>query len=204
MDKNRFSWNLFGWSEKIRKFGNGRQRLLILFLAGLLLVVLSIPVSKTEQTGGKQTGTAQSDSVSGDIQIENYRKNMEQTLMEVLKEIDGVGEVSVMITLKSTGERVVEKDQNNTSDTVQETDSVGGNRMTQSRSSEKSSVYTQSGQGNQDPYVKKELVPETEGVLIVADGGDDPVVVENLTDAVRALFGIEAHKIKIVKREHSK
>lgn len=204
MDKNRFSWNLSGWSEKIRKFGNGRQRLLILFLAGLLLVVLSIPVSKTEQTDGDQTGTVQSDSVSGDMQIEIYRKNMEQTLREVLKEIDGVGEVSVMITLKSTGEKVVEKDQNNTSDTVEEEDSAGGSRTTQSQSSEKSSVYTQSGQGNQDPYVKKELVPEVEGVLIVADGGDDPVVVENLTGAVRALFGIEAHKIKIVKREHSK
>ncbi len=36
MDKNRFSWNLSVWSEKLRKLGNGRQRLLILFLAGLL------------------------------------------------------------------------------------------------------------------------------------------------------------------------
>ena len=204
MDKNRFSWNLSVWSEKLRKLGNGRQRLLILFLAGLLLVVLSIPVKEKGPADSIQTQETQTQGMSGDGEIETYRKNMEKTLVEVLRKIDGVGEVSVMITLKSTGEKVVEKDQNHSSDTVEETDSAGGSRTTQSQNSEKSSIYTQSGQGTQDPYVKKELVPETEGVLIVADGGDDPVVVENLTEAVRALFGIEAHKIKIVKREHSK
>ena len=55
MDKNRFSWNLSVWSEKLRKLGNGRQRLLILFLAGLLLVVLSIPVKEKGQADSIQT-----------------------------------------------------------------------------------------------------------------------------------------------------
>ena len=151
MDKNRFSWNLSVWSEKLRKLGNGRQRLLILFLAGLLLVVLSIPVKEKGQADSIQTQETQTQGMSGDGEIETYRKNMEKTLVEVLRKIDGVGEVSVMITLKSTGEKVVEKDQNHSSDTVEETDSAGGSRTTQSQSSEKSSIYTQSGQGTQDP-----------------------------------------------------
>lgn len=37
------------------------------------------------------------------------------------------------------------------------------------------------------------------GVLISAQGGDDPVVVKNIQDAVMALFQMEAHKIKIMK-----
>ena len=124
MDKNRFSWNLSVWSEKLRKLGNGRQRLLILFLAGLLLVVLSIPVKEKGQADSIQTQETQTQGMSGDGEIETYRKNMEKTLVEVLRKIDGVGEVSVMITLKSTGEKVVEKDQNHSSDTVEETDSA--------------------------------------------------------------------------------
>ena len=106
MDKNRFSWNLSVWSEKLRKLGNGRQRLLILFLAGLLLVVLSIPVKEKGQADSIQTQETQTQGMSGDGEIETYRKNMEKTLVEVLRKIDGVGEVSVMITLKSTGEKV--------------------------------------------------------------------------------------------------
>lgn len=37
------------------------------------------------------------------------------------------------------------------------------------------------------------------GVLIVAQGGDDPVVVRNIQEAVMALFQVEAHKIKVMK-----
>lgn len=38
-----------------------------------------------------------------------------------------------------------------------------------------------------------------QGVLIVAQGGDDPVVVRNIQEAVMALFQVEAHKIKVMK-----
>ena len=57
--------------------------------------------------------------------------------------------------------------------------------------------------GTQTPYVSKEMAPEIEGMVIAADGGDDPVVVKNLTEAVQALFGVEAHKIKIMKRTNA-
>ncbi|MCI9197600.1 MAG: hypothetical protein HFH54_11520 [Lachnospiraceae bacterium] len=38
-----------------------------------------------------------------------------------------------------------------------------------------------------------------QGVLIAAQGGDDPVVVRNIQEAVMALFQVEAHKIKVMK-----
>lgn len=37
------------------------------------------------------------------------------------------------------------------------------------------------------------------GVLIAAEGADQPVIVQNIQQAVMALFQIEAHKIKIMK-----
>ena len=46
----------------------------------------------------------------------------------------------------------------------------------------------------------KELLPEVEGVIVIAEGGDNAVVARNITEAVQALFGVEAHKIKIMKR----
>ena len=62
------------------------------------------------------------------------------------------------------------------------------------------SVYEQTADGASVPYVSKELTPEVEGVIVIADGGGDAVVARNLTEAVQALFGVEAHKIKIMKR----
>lgn len=44
------------------------------------------------------------------------------------------------------------------------------------------------------------MTPEIEGVLVIAQGGENAVVVQNITEAIQALFGVEAHKIKIMKR----
>ena len=40
---------------------------------------------------------------------------------------------------------------------------------------------------------------EVQGVAVSAQGGDKPVVVKEITDVVQALFGIEMHKIKVMK-----
>ena len=44
--------------------------------------------------------------------------------------------------------------------------------------------------------MSKKLSPEVEGVIVIADGGDNAVVVQNITGAIQALYGVEAHKIK--------
>lgn len=110
------------------------------------------------------------------------------------------GNVKVMITLKSSEENVVEKDQQSDGQSVEEEDSQGGKRMTKETSSDKTSIYEQKSDGTQVPYVSKKLSPEVEGVIVIADGGDNAVVVQNITGAIQALYGVEAHKIKVMKR----
>lgn len=56
------------------------------------------------------------------------------------------------------------------------------------------------GVGKADVMITRESNgSEIEGVLIVTKGADSSVVCQKITDAVMALFGIDAHKIKIVK-----
>ena len=132
--------------------------------------------------------------------MEEYEAVLERRVASALEYVEGVGKTEVMITLKSSSQKVVEKDQTGDSRTTEEKDSAGGTRTENARSSERTSVYTQSTDGTQIPYVSKELTPEVEGVLVIAEGGDNAVVVQNITEAIQALFGIDAHKIKIMKR----
>lgn len=184
-----------------------KSQLLLLLLVGMLLLVIAIPVtpsgekkeSDTFQKETGETGVKQSGQINTDT-MEEYEAILEQRVASALEYVEGVGKTEVMITLKSSSQKVVEKDQTGDSRTTEEKDSAGGTRTEKSRSSERTSVYTQSTDGTQIPYVSKELTPEVEGVLVIAEGGDNAVVIQNITEAIQALFGIDAHKIKIMKR----
>jgi stage III sporulation protein AG len=45
---------------------------------------------------------------------------------------------------------------------------------------------------------------EISGIVIVCQGGEDSVIKREITEAVSALFSIESHKIKIMKRKEAK
>lgn len=181
--------------EKLPK----KNQLLILLLTGILLLVIVVPLpEETEEDSTAAVETGAGNGTGTDAQ--DYEGYLEERTAEALRQVEGVGEVEVMITLSSTGQKVVEKDQQNSSQTTEEADSSGGTRTTEDSSSDRTSVYEQGSDGTQTPYVTKELSPEVEGVVVIADGGDNAVVAQDITEAVQALFGVEAHKIKIMKR----
>ena len=180
------------WREYLGKIKGKKEQWLIVFLVGLLLIVIAIPVSDKKKT-------AQTEEVSSAIlnaSDSDYISKMEQKLEQVLEKVQGVGAVSVMITISESSEKVVEKDEETSMQTSDE--GTGGNTSSTERS--ESSVYSGEN-GEEVPYVKKEISPRIEGVLVVAEGGDNAVVIESITGAVQALFGIESHKIKVMKHQ---
>ena len=172
-----------------------KDQLLIVFLVGILLLVISIPA------GTKKTLANSSKSSVGTTKQSEYTAYMEERLERILSQIDGAGQVQVMITWKSDGEKVVEKDRKSNEENVSEQDSQGGSRTTSSHDIQETTVYNSgsSTSGVQEPYVSKELSPQAQGVIVIAPGGDDAVVVKNITEAVQALFEIDTHKIRIMK-----
>ena len=60
-------------------------------------------------------------------------------------------------------------------------------------------VYSKDSKGNQEPYLSNERYPKISGVVVVAEGGEDPHVIQNIQEAVQELFQVEAHKIKVMK-----
>lgn len=194
------------WKEMLDKFRNGsavpkKSQLLILLLIGILLVVIVIPVPKKTDTktaidGEKDVST----ETDGFDSTEKYEQSLERRVARALEHVEGVGKAEIVITLKSSGQKIIEKDIASSSQQSEEADSEGGTRSVQEGSSDKTSIYKQSSDGDSSPYVSKELSPEIAGVLVIADGGDNAVTVKDITEAIQALFGVEAHKIKIMKR----
>ena len=112
--------------------------------------------------------------------------------------MEGVGRVTVMITVSDNGESVVEKDASGSSTTTTENDSSGGVRTVTEEQSSETTIYLETD-GESRPYVQKEKLPSIEGVIVVAEGGENSRIVSEISEAVEALFSVEAHKIKVVK-----
>lgn len=167
---------------------------LVLGLVGVLLLVIAMPVERAEKQGEKTVLKEASPEKAEKQTVENdgdtATEALEKRLEEVLSLIDGAGKVRVMITLKDTGEKVVEKD------TTRRTDSNATGTQGQDMTS--SSVYERDG-SVETPYISNELTPQVEGVLVVAQGGGNSLVKQHLLQSVMALFPLEAHKITIVK-----
>ncbi len=185
--------------EKLKEKGKlikeiGPGKLAIILLCGVALILLSMPglFSKDKEEEDKmpavQTGTQDSFS--------SYGEKMEKKFEEVLGQVQGIGEVDVMITLKSSEEQVVLKDEPYSEETVTEQDSGGGSRVSSSISREEATVLSEG------PYVVKTIQPEIQGIVVIAQGGGDPVTVTQIVEAAEALFNVPAHKIKVMKKKN--
>lgn len=118
--------------NKIQGFLPKKNQWLIVLLIGILLVVIAIPAG-----GGATTSESE----------ERYALDEELRLKNVLEKMEGVGNVSVMITFQKSD--------------------------------------------------------EIEGVVVIADGGGNAVVVRNITEVVQALFDVDSHKIKVIRGNQS-
>lgn len=196
-----------------------RDNLIILVLTGILLVIIALPTresGKDSDSGHTGAAAAQSDSGAPSSGAgagggqenapraagadEEYAACLEERLTEALSQMAEVGKVKVMITLKSSSEVVVEKEQPIVRSSTNEHDSQGGSRIVTDMDSEERTVYRTEGSSS-EPYVVMTLPPRIEGVLVVAEGAGSGTVNRTIVEIAEALFGVEAHKVKVVKMQ---
>ena len=146
-----------------------KENLAVLLLAGLLLLIIALPVKNSGQEEEEKTT-----AVSEETSSRDWQSIMEEKLKLALEQVEGIGKTQVFLTCEGTETKVVEKDESQT-------------------------VYEKDAKGNQSPYVASEVYPKVIGVVVVAQGGDNPVVIQNIQEACQELFQVEAHKIKVMK-----
>ena len=170
-----------------------KEQWVIGFLMVILVLVIMIPVPEKraqEEVSGKENKVNS---------LEGHGDSLEKQLQAILQKIAGVGKVEVLITYEDKGRVIVEKDESVSEELVQEADSGGGTRTTTTSKNEEKAVYGNS----ENPYVVQELSPKVKGVLVVAEGGGNLSVKKQIQETIEALFGLDTHKISIMKMEVS-
>ena len=183
----------------------GLPKLVIIFAAGILIIFLSIPgilnsdKSSKDEPLDNNPQVVQNDTNTTSYDSNTYITEMENKLENVLRKVSGIGEVDVMLTLKASKEQVTLKDSPYTQESLNEVDGEGGSRTDSSVKREESTVLVTTENGKSEPYIIQELEPDVEGVVVIAEGGDDADIQIEIMEAAEVLFNVPAHKVKVMK-----
>ena len=168
-------------------------------ILGVILLVMSSSIFKTN--GGKKTPVSNSAGSTAATAADNeseYTNRLENRLADALSLIEGAGKVKVMLTLAYGREIDVAEDKTANESTTKDTGTQGGERTSQTSIVESKKIIINSD-GVSAPLVLREVQPKIEGVIIIAEGGDNIFVKQALTSAAEAVLGLDMSKVQVFK-----
>lgn len=199
MDKQSFLGMIKGYASAVvgnfkKKDKDEKKRvspLIVCIIVAAALLLLFMKPSEIIGTDKTTESTEVSEGIEEQLQ---YAKKLEGDLKNILEKISGAGNVSVSIYIDSSGEKILAEDEKKQSE-VSESD--GTKKETQSSEYQ---IITSSGSslgGSSAPYVVQEKLPYPIGVVVVAEGASDITVRNEIYEAVKALYGLSANRIKV-------
>lgn len=204
--------------------GNNKKKIENLVFLIIILIVTVVAINyiwngnkKTDSTNetskGKQLASAKTTSNSNQntnnkkttessIQSQNTsdsnQDNLEARLESILSNINGVGDVKVLINYSESSETVAMYNENSKTSSTEESDKSGGTRKIEETDSQKEVVY-QEENGTKTPIVQKMVEPKIEGAIITSKGASDINIKTNIIQAVEAVTGLPTHKICVLE-----
>ena len=184
-------FDMSGLREKL----SGKHGTAILMAVGLIGIALILLSGIWGAGGGKADRSA-----SSSISAEEYAGRLGRQLEGIVGKIDGVGRVEVMVTVDGGIQYVYEQNQKSTNARSANSQTDGSAQTQENNSVEQNPVIVDNASGGQSPLIRTELQPEVKGVVIVCDGGDNPTVRENVTNAVMTALEVPSNRISVSKR----
>ena len=156
----------------LKKVADKYKYVLLLGLAGILLMVWPVE--------GAEDQTAKSTEAQPEAHV-----LLEEALEQLLSQMEGVGNVQVLLTVEQGSEAVYAYDRSDS-----RTDG-GGSLQTE--------LVTLSQNGGQVPVEVQTTAPVYRGAAVVCEGGGSPSVCLLVTQMIQSLTGLPADRIVITK-----
>lgn len=117
-------------------------------------------------------------------------RSLQTEMEDILGKINGVGQVQVLLTIDSDGERHLAQDSEL---------SYSGSTASPEDYSRRSEVVLIDGENGEEAVVIRTVYPRYRGALVVCQGGDRADVKLAVTEAVAALTGLTSDRITVAK-----
>lgn len=177
--------------DKVAGNEKGRRIIVVAGIIGIALILLSnfipsVSGKKTEESGREITS-------------EQYARNLETQLSDVIASISGVGTSKVMVTLASGVEYIYANEESKNSDISEDIQGETRSRVQQSDDVQQKYIIVDSPDGGKQALVQTEILPRVQGVVVVCEGGDQPAVQQSIIDAVTTALDISSTRVCVTK-----
>lgn len=195
--------------EKIGEVGKRKKRfrfLLLIGLVGVAVLVLASFFQVHPQENRKDPSFFQPKKESPSLpstevndKMDRYEKEYESELADILGQIVGVDDVSVVVNLDSTEEDIIHMDQRNSEQVTTEMDTKGGNRSIRNETDDRKPAFYQDRDGEK-PLIVKKLKPKIRGILVVAKGVENLQVKAAVIEAIQRTLDVPVHRISVLPK----
>ncbi len=176
----------------------GRRGLLLVVVALIALLLMNLDTftrSPGEEAAPRLPDpTPYQETVHRELEIA-------QRLEAILSRVAGVGRVKVFLTLEGGPEYRYAGTTDRSSKETREEDNAGGTREIVEETQRSQLVLPRSSQGQEEPVLIQEVYPRIKGVVVVAQGAQNPRVKESITRALQTALKLSPHKITVLPME---
>lgn len=198
--KKEFPWDhIQGWLDK--RFGASRRLSLPVIVAigiGLVLIVMG-SFTRVSPEPDKSVGQKRNERALNRDETLWTETQWERELAATLSKIRGAGQVWVDLTVEGTEVHVWQEKEENQVRQTQE----GTGRSERETSTQRDLVLTQASGGSESPVLKQLRRPHVIGVVVIAEGADNPSIQEEIWRATLVATGADPHRVVVIPGETS-
>lgn len=154
------------WKASAAQLVKNKYVMAVLLLTGLILLMMPWSSERGTESAGKSEAEVSAPAFS--VEDEEVR------LRKMLEQIDGAGQVSVLLSVKNTARRQLARNEGEV-------------------------LVINSGAGSQSAVELSYEYPEYLGAVVICSGADSMKVKLNVTEAVRSFTGLASDKIAVFK-----
>ncbi|MDE7231146.1 MAG: hypothetical protein K2N56_11755 [Oscillospiraceae bacterium] len=172
--------------ERLKEFAasdKGRKIMIAAALAVMLLLLLS------SLSCGRKRNSEISVQAAHNEDISAMEKDLERRLERLLSEIEGVGSVSVMVTVDTSSRLIYDRNVKTEGSQQSSSDNF-------SESFEKQTEVVLAG-SSKDPLQIGTVQPQVRGAAVVCSGASDPVIRERVANTVAKALNIGISRVYV-------
>ena len=172
-------------NEKIKKIIENPKYLVIIGVCGIVLIFLSSLFTSASNNSNTQ-------NTSSTYTVEQYQKELQSNIENVVRGITGDDNPTVIITLESGI-----KYSYASADETDKSSATGSTSDQSSESKKQSYITVRTADGGEQALIVTEIMPQIRGVAIICKGGNIEQTAEKIKNAVTAALNITSKRVYI-------